>query len=205
MLTSTLSTETFLGNGTATEFPFHFQAWTNPDGDPLLQVYTVDPDGVTTLTTDWSVVLAEGGGTLTYPQAPGDPLPTGWKLVILRDMDFLQQTDYVNGRAFNPETMESALDRLTAQDQQILEMMGRALLVSPGGGNPADLLNAGIAAAAEAEAAQGLPRLPKPGRDGPGAAEDAGTRPKPPGRGRSARAAAQDEVEADLWSGHSIS
>lgn len=96
-------------------------------GDELAVTYT-DAAGVDTLLeldVDYSVVGAgdEDGGTITTVQA----YPVGGQLVILRDMNFLQETEYEEGDGFPAKTHERALDRLTMIAQQLREMFGRAV------------------------------------------------------------------------------
>lgn len=95
--------------------------------DELAVTYT-DATGVDTLLTldvDYSVVGAgdEDGGTITTTLA----YATGGQLVILRDVKFLQETEYVDGDSFPAKSHERALDRLTMIAQQLREMFGRAI------------------------------------------------------------------------------
>lgn len=102
--------------------PFYFLA-----NSELAVTYTdaVGVDTLLTLDVDYSVVGAgnEGGGTITTTQA----YATGGQLVILRDVAFLQATEYVDGDAFPAKTHERALDRLTMIAQQLREKFGRAI------------------------------------------------------------------------------
>lgn len=114
----------YAGNGTTTSFAYNFRVLDQTH----LQVLLVDSAGVSTtqvLTTNYSVsgVGDAGGGNITMVTAPA----TGETLVIRRNMPFTQDTDYTSGDPFPAETHESALDELTMNDQQLLEVTDRAL------------------------------------------------------------------------------
>lgn len=99
--------------GTEYAIPFYFLA----DGD--LTVYRITASGevtTLTLTTDYSLVGAGdlAGGTLTSVATYSDG-----KLVVARDVDYLQEIDLVTGDGFNADTLEQALDRLTMLTQQL--------------------------------------------------------------------------------------
>ena len=116
----------FTGNGQAVEFPFFFKVFE----EDQLSVLVTSPDGVTTEAAGWSAQLDESGGTLTYLHN-GAPLPGGWKLAIVRDMPFVQEVDLITGTRFDPEVIETALDVATAERQQLLERLARAVVVEP--------------------------------------------------------------------------
>ena len=97
-ISSNVSTVTRNGNGVATSFSFPFKVWDTSQ----LEVYILDENDVATLTTNWSATLSDSGGSVTYPAVGGVVLPTGKKIVILRNMPFTQETDLVNASAFYP-------------------------------------------------------------------------------------------------------
>ena len=74
--------------------------------------------------------LDDNGGSVTYLH-DGAPLPAGWKLAITRDMPFEQQIDLVSGTRFDAEVIETGLDRATAERQQLLEQLQRAVILPP--------------------------------------------------------------------------
>lgn len=117
----------FVGNGVTVQFPFVFKVWEPAE----LSVAVSDPDGNAAKVSDWTVELAPlAGGVVTY-RRNGAPLPTGWRLAITRDMPFEQQVDLISGTRFDPEVIETHMDRATAERQQLLEMLRRALLMPP--------------------------------------------------------------------------
>ena len=107
----------FEGNGTATDFPFSFKVW----GTEQLTVTLTGPDGNSRPASGWTARLNDEGA----------PLPAGWKLAITRNMPFEQQIDLVSGTRFDAEVIETGLDRATAERQQLLEQLQRAVILPP--------------------------------------------------------------------------
>lgn len=148
------------GNGVTVDFPFSFRVW----GADQIRVSLTSPRDETSEASGWSVSLTEEGGTVHYLHE-GAPLPEGWLLSIVRDMPFVQETDLITGARFDPQVIEDALDKATAERQQLLEKVSRALVVSPTSqGSPQELVSnvtraanrasdAALAAASSAEAA----------------------------------------------------
>ena len=132
---------TLLGNGSNRKFTFTFRAW---EGE--IRVVITSPDNkATDVTTESTIVLASNnlGGSVTYPAASTSPaLATGWKITILRDMDFLQPVRLVNVTRYDPVVIEQEFDRLTAMCQQLKEQAERAISVAEGASISAqELLN----------------------------------------------------------------
>lgn len=116
----------FEGNGMATDFPFSFKVW----GTEQLTVTLTGPDGNSRPANGWTARLNDDGGSVTYLHE-GAPLPAGWKLAITRNMPFEQQIDLVSGTRFDAEVIETGLDRATAERQQLLEQLQRAVILPP--------------------------------------------------------------------------
>lgn len=125
-LESTTSKAVYTGNGATTEFPFSFKVWE----EAQILVSVTDAQGYVQETGEYSVTLSAGGGTVSYLHA-GAPLPSGWKLAITRDMPFTQEDDYITGTRFDPEVIETGLDRATAERQQLLDQLQRAVILPP--------------------------------------------------------------------------
>ena len=125
-LETTVSKAVYTGNGATTEFPFSFKVWEKAQ----ILVSVTDALGYVQETGEYSVTLSAGGGTVSYLHA-GVPLPSGWKLAITRDMPFTQEDDYITGTRFDPEVIETALDKATAERQQLLEQLQRAVILPP--------------------------------------------------------------------------
>lgn len=141
----------FLGNGTATSFPFGFKVFEAAD----VKVVQADAGGVEstlTLGADYRVTLnpeqesAPGGSVVL-----NTPLPDGERLAITSSMANLQPITLTNQGGFYPEIINSGLDRLTILVQQIAEQIGRAIKVNISSSqDPAELVNSLFASADQA-------------------------------------------------------
>ena len=126
-LDSKLSKAVFQGNGSTTVFPFAFKVW---DANHNAVTMT-DAAGVSTdVTSNSTVTLTSSGGSVTYPKT-GTPLPSGAKLAITRNMPFTQGINLTTASRFDPQVLEDGLDQATAERQQILEQMARAVILPP--------------------------------------------------------------------------
>lgn len=109
-ISTTTSRISYNGNGATTVFSFPYRFLANGD----LVVVEVAADGtetVKTITTHYTITGAgdDAGGSVTMLVAPA----SGTRLVIYRDTEVVQETDYTSGDAFPAESHERALDRLT--------------------------------------------------------------------------------------------
>ncbi|MCH5278081.1 MAG: hypothetical protein J1E80_09680 [Desulfovibrionaceae bacterium] len=137
-LESSLSKAVFTGNGAAVEFPFSFRVW---DAAELMVMATGRDGLIRDVTAECAVRLSDSGGTVRY--APGgQPLPAGHSLVILRNMPFVQGIRLISGTRFDPAVIEEALDRAAAERQQLLEKVGRAVVMpADSAGSPEELFS----------------------------------------------------------------
>jgi len=124
----TISSQTqrhdYTAAGGQTVFPFTFEILATTD----LLVYV---DGVIkNMGTDYSVSAAPwtAGGNVTFVTAPG----AAKTVVILRAIPLTQVTDLIEGAKFSSETIEDVFDKLTMLCQDLKEMVGRALILTPG-------------------------------------------------------------------------
>ena len=123
-ISTTASRASYNGNGVTTAFAFPNLFFSNTD----LIVILVNASGVSVtqvLNTDYTVTGAglDAGGTVTMTVAPG----VGERLVIVRQVPLVQETDYTAGDSFPAESHERALDYLTMQTQQLQEALTRTL------------------------------------------------------------------------------
>lgn len=115
-------------NGDGSTATFAFNVYFLKDAD--LKVYIRDALGTETLktiTTHYTVSGAgnPAGGSVTFT---GGNIPaSGEKVVIIRDPDLLQQTDYTTNDEFPAETHEQALDKLTMVTQRLKERQDRSI------------------------------------------------------------------------------
>ncbi len=103
--------------------------------DPAqLQVVVVDSqsrlESILTPEADYSVhgLGRDQGGEIRLSDSGAAKAGEANSLVIMRNMGFLQGVDYRPHDIFPAETHERALDILTMQDQQLREMLGRAVI-----------------------------------------------------------------------------
>jgi hypothetical protein len=120
-LSSSVSKTLYTGNGVTTDFATGFKF--NENGH--VDVY-VD-DVLQTEITDYTLTGEDNpaGGTVAFVTAPADQS----SVVIIRDVPYIQETDYISGDPFPAETHEAALDFLTMQTQQNETKIGRAIRV----------------------------------------------------------------------------
>jgi hypothetical protein len=128
-VSSDTSRVSYSGDGSTVTFavPFYFL------NDSDLLVVHRDADGVETtwtLNTQYTVSGAgdSAGGSITAKTTPTDYTPAASEsVVILRDMEITQETDYVENDAFTAEAHERALDKLTMINQQQTEELARSI------------------------------------------------------------------------------
>lgn len=121
----------FIGNDTASSFPFAFKVFAATDLQVVVLDTTTGAQTTLLLYTDYTVALnldqnASPGGTVTLVAGP---LATGKTMVITSDIPELQQTDLSNQGGFYPSVITDALDKLTALIQQLHDLIGRSVKV----------------------------------------------------------------------------
>lgn len=121
----------FVGNDSASAFPFAFKVFSAADVYVVRLNTTTGVEQVLALTADYTVSVnadqhANPGGTVTLT---GGALATGYALTITSNILPLQQTDLTNQGGFYPSVINNALDKLTVLIQQALERLDRALSV----------------------------------------------------------------------------
>jgi hypothetical protein len=121
------------GDGSDTQFTFPFNVFAAAD----LRVVKVDSNGVESeLSLDaaggFSVTFngdLPSAGYITYPiDVNGTTLATGESIVVMRNMDYSQETDITNAGSFRAQVIENALDKLTMLVQQLKDSMDRAIV-----------------------------------------------------------------------------
>ena len=129
----TISTTTiknsYSGNGSTTAFAYTFPINTTSEITVIERsatgTETVKSEG--TGSTNYGIVdNGASGGTITMVTAPA----SGTTLVILRNTNLTQETDYVANDPFPAETHEDALDKLQMQNQELQEELDRSLKIS---------------------------------------------------------------------------
>ncbi len=115
----------YVGNGSTTQFPITFDV--NTEHPEYIHVYLTNDDNITTETENFTVNLT--AKTVTYPKE-GQPLATGKKLVIMRELPLQQLLDLINQGDFFADDIEQAFDDLTMIAQQLSEKLARAMVFS---------------------------------------------------------------------------
>lgn len=121
----------YIGNGTASVFPFAFKVFQASDVEVVRLTVATNIETTLALTTDYTVSLNQDqdsnpGGSITLVAGA---LATGYNLVITSDVENLQPTDLTNQGGFYPDVINDALDRATIQIQQLQEGLDRAALL----------------------------------------------------------------------------
>jgi hypothetical protein len=121
----------FVGNGTASVFPFTFKVFAAADLDVVRLTTSTGVETTLVLNSNYSVTLngdqnSNPGGSITLLAGA---LATGYTLVITSDIANLQPTDLTNQGGFYPEVITDALDRATIQIQQISDIGDRTLKI----------------------------------------------------------------------------
>jgi hypothetical protein len=124
-VSTTENRKSYAGNGVTVAFAFPYPFPANADLTVILVNGATGVETTKTLTTHYTVTGAgdAAGGTVTMVTAPA----VGETLVILREIDLVQETDFVEGDALPVESIEGGLDRLVMISQQQQETIGRAL------------------------------------------------------------------------------
>nr|BAR32411.1 tail fiber [uncultured Mediterranean phage uvMED] len=145
MTVSSINTKnSYSANGSLTSFTYTFPINTTAE----LQVIERAANGsetVKTLNSDYSITdNGSQGGQVIFNSAPAN----GVTIVLLRDTNLTQETDYIANDPFPAETHEAALDKLTLQQQELQEELDRAIKISRSN----DITSSEIVATASARA-----------------------------------------------------
>lgn len=129
-ISSSTAKAVHVSNPAVTDYAFPFKVF-----EPgQLKVSVLDAvsraETVLSLAADYTVVGLDQdtGGTVVLTPAGQAKAGTGNNLAIVRNMQFLQDVDYRPHDVFPAETHERALDILTMQDQELRELLGRAVI-----------------------------------------------------------------------------
>ena len=136
-INSTLrKTSPFVGNGSASTFPFTFKVFTAAEIVVVKVATATSTETTLTLTTDYTVSLnpdqnGNPGGSVTLVSGGvAQNLATGFNLVITSAVQSLQGTDLTNQGGFYPEVINDALDKSVILHQQQQEIIDRSIKFS---------------------------------------------------------------------------
>ena len=127
MTVSSLSVKnSYNGDNSTTSFAYTFPIHSTSELQVILRAAN-GTETVQTITTHYSIVdNGAAGGQVNFVTAPA----TGVAVVLLRDTNLTQETDYISNDPFPAETHEAALDKLTLQQQELQEELNRAIKIS---------------------------------------------------------------------------
>ena len=127
-VSTTTSKVSYSGNGSTTVFAYTFKVFDEDDLTVILRDNTTGTETVQTITTNYTVsgVGNANGGNVTFVTAPA----TGKTIVVRRESDQTQTTDYTPNDPFPAESHEDALDKLTFIAQEVQEELNRAIKIS---------------------------------------------------------------------------
>ncbi|MDD2707518.1 MAG: hypothetical protein PHV34_05865 [Verrucomicrobiae bacterium] len=121
---------TYTGNDANTEFEYK---WPITSASEVLITH-IDADGVESEWVDGVDCTVHGVGSNTEADwyiASTDPLPSGQRLVLTPNFELTQETDF-GRRPFDPDTHETAFDKLTLLIQQLQEEIDRCVKLEVG-------------------------------------------------------------------------
>ena len=113
-------------DNTTTSFAYTFPIHSTSELTVILRASN-GTETIQTITTHYSIVdNGSAGGQVIFGTAPA----TGNTVVLLRDTNLTQETDYIANDPFPAETHEAALDKITLQQQELQEELDRAIKIS---------------------------------------------------------------------------
>jgi hypothetical protein len=124
-VSSTQNRAAFNCDGVTTQFDFNFPYQRDAD----IRVLVRSPTGVeTTLAnlSDYSIANAGTGGRITV----ANPRSSGWRIVILRAPEPVQETDLLENGTYSAETLERAYDYRAMVEQRLGDLLARALILA---------------------------------------------------------------------------
>ncbi len=140
-VSTTLTKSSHSANGTQHQFAYNFKIFADGDLRVLIRSAT-GTETVKVLNTDYIVTNAgSNSGNVLFKFNTGNPSDahfsssdkrpqSGETVVLARNLDLTQSTDYVANDPFPAEDHEKALDRLTFIVQELQEELNRSIKVS---------------------------------------------------------------------------
>ena len=128
-VSSTTTKVSASGDGSTAAFNYTFKIFADSEMQVIIRS-SAGVETIKTLTTHYTVSGAgnDGGGTVTFTS--GNIPASGETVVLRRNLQLTQGTDYVENDPFPAESHENGLDRLTMITQGIQEELDRAFKVS---------------------------------------------------------------------------
>ena len=125
-VSSTNTKNSYSGDGSTTVFTYNFPINSLAEL-AVISRSSLGTETTKTLNSDYTIVdNGASGGSVTFSTAPA----ASETIVLIRDTNLTQTTDYLANDPFPAETHEAALDKLTFQVQEMQEELGRSLKIS---------------------------------------------------------------------------
>ena len=118
---------TYILDSSTTVFPYTFKIVES--SDMLVTLYDTTSNTSSVVSSDNYTVVGAGNdsGTMTVTWANASNYGSTYQLILQSNSDYTQPTDYEEGDDFAQETHELALDRLSIQIRQLIEVVNRSL------------------------------------------------------------------------------
>ena len=129
-ISSSTARAVHLTNSAVTDYAFPFKVFNSGQLRVVVVLAVTRLELELTAGADYSVtgLGMDSGGAVILSAVGQSKAGDGNSLAIVRCMDFIQDIDYRPHDIFPAETHERGLDILTMQDQELREMLGRAII-----------------------------------------------------------------------------
>jgi hypothetical protein len=127
-VSSTTVKQSYSGNGSTSAFTYSFLINSTAELTVIIRTDSTGTETVKSIGTHYNVSDSAGSGTVTFTS--GNIPASGETVVLIRDTNLTQTTDYVENDPFPAESHESALDKLTLQTQELQEELDRSIKLS---------------------------------------------------------------------------
>ena len=126
-VSSTTVKQSYSGNGSTSAFTYSFKINSINELKVIIRSST-GTETVKSISTHYNVSDTGSGGTVTFTS--GNIPASGETVVLLRNTNLTQTTDYVENDPFPAESHEGALDKLILQIQEVQEEVDRSIKLS---------------------------------------------------------------------------
>jgi hypothetical protein len=126
-VSSTTVKKSYNGNGSTAGFTYDFLINSTAELKVIIRSST-GTETVKSLNSHYNISDSVGSGTVTF--TAGNIPANGETIILIRDTNLTQGTDYVENDPFPSASHESALDKLTLQIQEVQEELNRAIKLS---------------------------------------------------------------------------
>lgn len=126
-VTTEVASQTFTGNGAATNFPWTNMKVISADHIQVTRIVIATDVGAAVPSSDYTLNgVGSNAGSIDYLYL-GAPLPSTHSLLVERTVPYTQDTDIDNEGGFLPEVLEQQLDLMVMQIQQLKQQIADAV------------------------------------------------------------------------------